>query len=312
MINVLIFYKYIEIKNPEEMRIWQRNLCQSLDLKGRILLGTEGINGTLAGSEENTAKYIEAMNDHPLFSGIDFKTSFSDNQCFPKLKVKVRQEIVRLGIDPHVLTPDDGGKHLSPEETHQLLASSPEDLVVFDARNAYEAKIGKFTGAITPDIENFRDLPKFIDENSELFKDKQVLMYCTGGIRCERATAYLKQKNIAKDVYQIKGGIHRYIEQFPDGFFRGKNYVFDGRIAVRVNKDILSTCELCNISCDDYTNCINAVCNKHYIACQPCIKQLNNTCSTECMNKVANHDVVIRKEPAKTAHAVTADLEGNR
>ena len=128
------------------------------------------------------------------------------------------------------VTAKNGGKHLTPEETHNLIAQKPNDLVILDARNDYEWRIGAFEGAIKPDIEHFRQFPKFVDDNLEQFKDKQVLMYCTGGIRCERASTYLKEKGVAKNVYQILGGIHRYAEQYPDGFFRGKNYVFDDRI----------------------------------------------------------------------------------
>ena len=185
--------------------------------------------------------------------------------CFPKMEIKVKKEVVHLGIDPEALTINSGGDHLNPDQVHELLKNKPEDLVILDARNDYEWRIGKFENAITPEIKNFRELPEFIDENIDTFKDKQVLMYCTGGIRCERATAYLNEKNVAKKVLQIEGGIVRYCEKYPDGFFRGKNYVFDRRVAVKINDDILTHCDLCNATCDEYTNCINAECNEHYI-----------------------------------------------
>ena len=142
-----------------------------------------------------------------------------------------------------------------------------------------------------PDINHFRELPEYIDTHLDQFKDKQVLMYCTGGIRCERASAYLKSKNIAKQVYQIEGGIHRYVEQYPDGFFRGKNYVFDNRITLKVTDDILGTCLICTTLCDNYTNCLNAKCNKHFICCDPCLNKLNNTCNTVCHDFVGHNKV---------------------
>ncbi|MEX0939911.1 MAG: rhodanese-related sulfurtransferase [Candidatus Babeliales bacterium] len=304
MNKILLFYKYIDITYPGKIREWQRTLCESLNLKGRILIAHEGINGTIGGSPTDIEKYIIEMEKSELFHDVDFKESYAQGESFPKLKVKVRAEIVRLGVDPEKIHAKNGGKHLTPEEVHALIEKKPDNLVILDARNTFEAKVGKFNEAIVPDIEYFRDLPKFLDEHEELFKDKQVLMYCTGGIRCERASAYLKTKNVAKDVYQLEGGIHRYIEKYPDGFFRGKNYVFDGRVSVRVNDDVLSTCEQCNKSCDEYTNCVNAECNKHCILCVTCIKALENTCSTACLKKVQAQEVIMRTIPAKTSEAL--------
>src|SRR5438477_7025627 len=267
MNKIILYYKYIDIAYPKQVMKWQQEICKQLELKGRILISHEGINGTLGGSIENLDRYKDLMNEHELFGAIDFKESPGGSECFPRLAVKVRSEAVSLGIPYDELTPRNAGQHLTPEQTHDLIANKPEDLVILDARNNYEWAIGKFENAITPDIENFRDLPQYFEQNLDQFKDKQVLMYCTGGIRCERASAYLNEKNIAKKVYQMEGGIHRYVEQYPDGFFRGKNYVFDARIAVRVNDDIIGSCAICNQPCDDYYNCLNALCNDHFICC---------------------------------------------
>ena len=245
MNKIILFYKYIAIEYPKQIMKWQKEICQNLGLMGRILISHEGINGTLGGSTDNLEQYKNLMSAHELFGEIDFKESSGAPECFPRLSVKVRNEAVSLGIPYDHLTPRNGGRHLTPQETHQLLTEKPEDLIILDARNNYEWAVGRFENAITPPIENFRDLPHYLDKNLDTFKNKQVLMYCTGGIRCERATAYLNEKNVAKKVYQIKGGIHRYVEQYPDGFFRGKNYVFDGRIAVKINDDILGSCALC-------------------------------------------------------------------
>lgn len=279
---ILLFYKYIQIDNPVQIQTWQKELCKSLGLTGRILLAHEGINGTLGGSQESTDAYIQAMNQHPLFGDIDFKTAEGGAQAFPRCKIVIKKEIVHLGIDSQALTVADTAQHLTPEQTHQLFLNPPKDFVVLDGRNNYEAAVGKFVGAITPDIRYFRQFPEYIDQNIDQFKDKTVFMYCTGGIRCERASAYLNKKNVAKKIYQVDGGIHRYAEKFPDGFFRGKNYVFDQRITVKVNDDILATCLNCSTPSDDYFNCLNALCNKHFTSCVVCLDKFAKTCGVKC------------------------------
>jgi len=291
MNKIILFYKYIAIEYPKQIMKWQHEICQNLNIKGRILISHEGINGTLGGSIEALDEYKNIMSTHELFDAIDFKESDGDAECFPRLSVKVRNEAVSLGIPYDQLTAANAGQHLTPDQTHQLLTENPADLVILDARNDYEWAIGRFKNAITPNIENFRDLPQYLDQNIEQFKDKQVLMYCTGGIRCERASAYLNEKNVAKKVYQMEGGIHRYVEQYPDGFFRGKNYVFDGRVSVRINEDILSSCALCAKPCDDYYNCLNATCNKHFICCNDCVQVYENTCGSTCQTLIKEKKV---------------------
>lgn len=296
--KILLFYKYVNICNPHEIADFQREICERLSLKGRILIADEGINGTVGGSIESILAYKNIMLQDPLFCDIDFKESEGDSYYFPKLKVKVKKEIVNLGLDKQIYNADNGGIHLDPKEVHNLLNNKPEDLVILDTRNNYEWAIGTFNDAILPDIKNFRDLPEYISSSLDQFKDKQVLMFCTGGVRCERATSYLKSFNVAKSISQIKGGIHRYIEQYPEGHFRGKNYVFDGRIAVKVNDDILSSCFICSIKYDEYTNCFNAKCNKHIVACPACINKYNNTCGQECFDLVNSKSVNVRTIPA--------------
>lgn len=298
--KILLFYKYVDITYPEQIRKWQEKLCKQLALTGRVLIAHEGINATLGGNDQALESYKEEINAHPLFGNIDFKESEGDERHFPRLRVVVRTEITKLGLDPQIITAKNGGIHLSPQEAHTLMQEAPQDLLIFDARNNYESRIGTFKNAITPDIDNFRDLPNYIENNLDLFKDKEVLMFCTGGIRCERASSYLKSKSVAKTVYQIEGGIHRYAEQFPDGFFRGKNYVFDGRIAMKITNDVLSSCEICSIPYDDYINCFNAECNKQFIGCEPCLLKLGNTCSQKCHELVEQNKVVVRKIPKKT------------
>lgn len=299
MEKILLYYKYVQIDNPHQIVKQQRKLCEDLGLKGRILIGYEGINGTLVGPEAATQEYKKQTMADERFTGIDFKESPGSLDDFPKLRVVFRKEIVSLGVDPEKLTVDQGGKHLTPEEVHTLLENKPENLVILDTRNNYESAIGTFTGSIIPDIENFRDLPKYIDQNIDQFKDKKVLMHCTGGVRCERATSYLNEKGIAQEVYQIEGGIHRYVEKYPEGHFRGKLYVFDGRVAMKINNDILSDCVNCKKPCDDYTNCVNAQCNKQITQCIDCRKEFQNTCSTSCNELVLQKKVNIRTIPKR-------------
>ncbi len=300
--KILIYYKYIDLEDPHAIKRWQQELCTQLGLTGRILIGVEGINGTVGGTDEAAEAYIKAMHEHPLFADMPIKSSIGGAEHFPRLRIAVRDEIVTLGISPKDLKPSGPGTHLSPEQVHELLTNKPEDLVVLDTRNTYETQIGTFRDAIIPDIENFRDFPEYIEKNLDQFKGKQVLMFCTAGVRCERATSVLQQKNVAKAVYQITGGIHCYTEQFPDGHFRGKNYVFDGRVAVKVNDDILANCYVCAIPFDEYTNCINVLCNRQYPCCPACLEKLGNTCSTACQALVRDHKVEVRTIPKRPEH----------
>lgn len=303
MKTILLYYKYTDIQYPLTYVKWQKELCDSLGLKGRIIIATEGINGTIAGTQESCDAYRAAMDNHPLFDGIDFKQSICEGDPFPRLRVVEKEEITRMGKSPAEISYKNSGTHLSPEQAHALIGSNKE-LVILDGRNNYEAAIGKFTGAIVPDVETFREFPDYIDNNQELFKDKEVLMYCTGGIRCERASAYLKSKNVAKQVYQITGGIDRYAQAFPDGYFRGKNYVFDGRIAVAVNDDILGTCALCNVAADDYYNCVYTGCNKQLIICTTCVRDHHATCSQKCKEIITTDPALVRITPHRTASCI--------
>lgn len=297
--KLIVFYKYVTIQYPEQIVKWQKALCQELNLKGRIIIATEGINATVGGEDHEIQAYVAAMEQHELFKQIDYKYSAGSAELFPRLYVVVRDEIVNLGVPAELRQRDLTGQHLTPDQVHELLTNRPKDLVVLDTRNNFEWAIGTFTDAITPDIYRFRELPEYIDQNLADFKDKQVLMFCTAGVRCEPITAYLNQKQVASKVYQIEGGIQRYIEVYPDGHFRGKNYVFDGRIAMRVNSDILGKCYLCAIPFDDYTNCLNAACNKHYLGCPDCLVKYQNCCSEKCQNLVLTAQTHTR--PARPA-----------
>lgn len=294
MAKVLLFYKYTEFECPKRILKWQMKICKELNLTGRIIIAHEGINGTVGGSDESTERYKKILKEHPQLQDMDIKESAGGAECFHNLRVVVKDEIVNLGLKEKAAHITNTGVHLTPEEVHTLLSDKPEDLIVLDTRNVVESAIGAFEGAVKADINHFRDFPQYVDEHLDEYRDKKVLMYCTGGVRCERATAYLKEKGVAQEVYQIEGGIHRYAEKYPDGHFRGKNYVFDRRISVKINDDILGSCSLCDKPCDDYNNCLNALCNKHYITCASCADQFNKCCSNTCKDLLLSQKVKAR------------------
>ena len=271
----LLYYKYTQLADPAAEMRSQRELCDRLGLKGRILLAEEGINGTVAGTPEATDAYMAAMAAHPLFSDIVFKVEPSKIIPFPRLRIKVRPEIVTLGVD---VDPADTAPKLTPAEFHQLIQN--EDIVLFDARNNYESAIGRFKGAVTPSISLFKDLPEALDDYEEL-KDKKVVTYCTGGIRCEKASALMKQQGF-KDVAQLDGGIIKYLQAYPDGEFEGSCFVFDGRGKVTYGSGApIASCQFCDNATDHYQNCANPRCHALMLVCESC-QATTQVCSTDC------------------------------
>lgn len=281
--RVLLYYKYVHIADPAQFVNEQKILCQKLQLKGRILIAQEGLNGTVCGTIEQAKEYQAALRSDPRFVDIEFKEHDYDANPFPKLKVKLRQEIVTLGVPD--LSSEEAGQHLSPEQWHEL--AQQEDVVVLDVRNNYESTIGKFQNAITPDIDNFRDLPVWLQKHQEL-KDKKVLIYCTGGVRCEKASGLLKRSGV-QDVYQLHGGIINYGKHIPDGLWQGSCFVFDDRMAVPVNDEehhqVISECQYCKTPTDTYYNCCNMECNALILLCSDCRAKSNQACSLECAQK---------------------------
>ncbi len=303
MEKIILYYKYVPIEHTDVIALWQKELCQKLDLKGRIIIAPEGINGTLGGQEYAIKDYQAVMAAHPLFGDIDFKSSSGCRDDFPRLQVSVKKEIVRLGISPETVRSENAAVHLSPQKAHKLIAKKDKHLVIFDARNVYESDIGAFEGAITPDIKTFRELPGYIDAHLELFKDKDVLMYCTGGVRCERASAYLATKNVARSITQIAGGIHRYLEEYPEGFFKGKNFVFDGRMALKATDDVLGRCKECNRPYDIHKPCSYTHCHGLILLCPDCAKVSDSTCSPSCSSLISQDGTKKRPDTQKTVGA---------
>jgi len=288
--TILLFYKYAQIDNPEEVRDWQMELCQKLGLKGRLIVAHEGINVTLEGTTENVQKYIEELEKDSRFLNIHFKKSKGTGDAFPKLSVKVRKEIVSLhlenDIDPNQIT----GKHLMPEELKQWYESGKEFYVI-DMRNDYEFKVGCFKDSVLMPIQNFRDIPSALSYIEHL-KDKTVLPVCTGGVRCEKASGLLVREGF-KDVYQLYGGIVNYMEKFPAQEFKGTLYVFDKRITMDFDPEdrheVIGRCDKCGSDTEMFANCRNKQCNKHILCCSECRMDDGTVfCSQQCEELVLN------------------------
>lgn len=287
--QILLYYKYVEIGDPEEFLKDQKALCGKLNLKGRILIAGEGINGTVEGLVSDTEEYIRLMNDDLRFINMHFKKSSGTGQAFPKLSIKLRDDIVSnhikdLGLNPNKIT----GKYLTPEELHEWIKSGKRFFMV-DMRNDYETAIGFFKGSILAPFENFRDMPKILPEIEHL-KGETILTVCTGGVRCEKASGFLLQNGF-NDVYQLYGGIVSYMEKYPNEDFLGKLYVFDGRVTMGFNTEdpkhvVVGKCSKCGTPADNYYDCKNVFCEgkRHFISCKECIFQYQGFCSHNCFS----------------------------
>lgn len=290
--QILLYYCYTPIEDPEGFVIEHRELCERLELVGRILVAKEGVNGTVSGTSEHTAEYMAVLGSDPRFADMPFKIDPSDGHAFPKLSIKARGEVVRLAlgiddVDPNVTT----GKRLEPDEWLAVMEEQADDVVILDGRNRYEAALGHFKGAVCPDIENFRDFPTWFAEHREEFEGKRVLTYCTGGIRCEKLSGYLLKEGI-EDVSQLEGGIVRYghDETVAGKNFDGRCYVFDERIVVDVNhtdtNTIVSVCEGCGEKSDRYVNCSLMSCNRQHFLCEACEQKAGRICSDACREAI--------------------------
>jgi UPF0176 protein len=275
--KVLLYYAFTPIEDTNAVLLWQRTLCEGLDLKGRILISTHGINGTLGGEMEVLKKYIKATKLYPGFKHIDFKWSEGTGDDFPRLRIRVRDEIVSFGapgeliVDVHGVV--GGGVRLRPAEVNQLVADRGDEVVFFDARNAFEAKIGKFKNAIVPDVATTRDFVNELESGKyDDLKDRPIVTYCTGGIRCEVLSSVMKSRGF-KEVYQIDGGIMRYGGEFGDqGLWEGSLYLFDARMnhEFSASSKVLGRCERCGNPTSKFSNCANLACRKLILLCEVC------------------------------------------
>jgi UPF0176 protein len=275
---VVLYYKYVRLcETQDELQAFaaaHERLCSSLGLTGRVRVAREGVNGTLGGSSAGVQSYINHMQQQPQFADVDWKTSESTVEPFPELQVRVVAEIVALELPDDAYDLQRRGQHLTPEQFRAAqLGTNPEAIAVIDVRNTYEFQVGHFAGALNPKTRRFGQFPQWVrDELPTLQQKDKVLMYCTGGIRCEKASAYLKHLGL-ENVYQLEGGIHRYLERFPDGggLFQGKNFVFDQRVTVASeDKSVTGQCERCNVPHDTLSGTRCAYCRMHVLLCEAC------------------------------------------
>lgn len=278
--KVILFYRFTPLTDPEAIRLWQRTLCESLGLRGRILVSRQGINATLGGAMADLKRYVKATKAYRGFHDLDVKWSAGTGQDFARLRVRVRDELVSFGAADE-LTVDDhgivgGGVHLSAREVHELLARRGGDVVFFDGRNAFEAAIGRFRGAIVPAADTTRDFVRILDSGAyDHLKSRPIVTYCTGGVRCEVLSALMTARGF-DEVYQIDGGIVRYTQEFANrGLWEGSLFVFDDRRHVRVGDDdaVLGRCERCATPTSHYENCANSSCRALVLLCEDCVRR---------------------------------------
>lgn len=297
----LSFYAYAKIEDPKKFRDELFIAWNALDALGRIYVAHEGINAQMSVPAENFDAFRETLEAYDFMKGIRLNIAVEqDNYSFLKLTIKVRNKIVADGLNDETFDVTNKGIHLKAREFNSLLENP--DTIVVDFRNHYESEVGHFEGAITPDVESFRESLPIINEQLKNFKeDKNLLMYCTGGIRCEKASAYFKHQGF-KNVYQLEGGIIEYTRQIKEegieSKFIGKNFVFDHRLGERITDDIISQCHQCGKPCDNHTNCANDACHLLFIQCDECKAAMENCCSAECQETIhlsVDEQVKLRK-----------------
>jgi len=279
MQKVILYYKFVPVPDPDTAMFWQRCLCEKLNIKGRIIVSEQGINGTLGGDMADIKKYVKEMNLHPLFKKIKYKWSDGVGDDFPRLSVKVKKELVTLAPDEE-FDVFNSTKGLSPEKWHEYIENNP-DVLILDARNDYESDIGAFKGknVVKPKIGSFKEIKQ---ELEKLPKDQPILTYCTGDIRCEYLSAYMSHKGFP-EVYHLDGGIVKYGQKYGDkGHWEGKCFVFDDRMKLWFSSDAkdIGGCSICESNTSDHINCANKECNKLILMCDLCKAQ--SVCSQDC------------------------------
>lgn len=313
--RVLLYYKYVPIEDPETFAAEHLAACKEIGLKGRILVSHEGINGTCSGTIEQTDAYMEMMNNDERFKDIMWKMDDADGHAFKKMHVRAKNEIVHLGLEDDINPNELTGTYLSPKEFYEQMQQ--EDTIVLDARNDYEYDLGHFRGSVRPDIRNFRDLPQWIKDNKDQLEGKKILTYCTGGIRCEKFSGWLKREGF-EDVSQLHGGIHTYgtDPEVKGQLWDGQMYVFDNRIAVPINrvehvivgKDIFD-----GTPCERYVNCANPECNDKILCSEENEHKYMRSCSHECRTHprnryVVEHNMTPEQVEERLAALQTADV----
>jgi UPF0176 protein len=285
--KTISFYRYHILDNPQEFRDELFRDWFPLDCFGRIYVAREGINAQMSVPEHHWDAFVETLKKHEILRDIPIKYAIEDDgKSFYKLTIKVRPKLVADGLNDDAYDVTNVGKHLSGVEFHNYIGQ--ENTVVVDMRNYYESEIGHFEGAICPEADTFREELEIVTDLLEDKKDKKVLLYCTGGIRCEKASAYLKHQGFS-DVNQLHGGILEYARQIKtaqlDSKFIGKNFVFDERLGESVNGEIISKCHQCGKPCDSHTNCANHGCHILFIQCPECAEKYHGCCTPECADE---------------------------
>ena len=295
------FYQYAKIGNPQVFRDTLFIKWESIDVLGRIYVAHEGINAQLSLPADKFNDFKEHLDTISFLNGIRLNVAREqDNKSFLKLKLKVKYKIVADGLDDDTFNHMDIGVHLKADKFNEII--DDPNTVLIDMRNHYETEIGHFNNAITPDVDTFRESLPIIEEDLKEHKeDKNLAMYCTGGIRCEKASAYFKHKGFKK-VYQLEGGIIEYARQIEaeglENKFRGKNFVFDERRGERISDEIISICHQCGKPCDTHSNCANVACNLLFLQCEECKATMDNSCSKEC-KEISNLPFEEQKELRK-------------
>jgi UPF0176 protein len=286
--RVLLYYCYTPIEDPEAFRIQHHQYCADLGLRGRIVIAAEGINGTVSGLAPACETYMQHLKADPRFSQVDFKVDQHPQHAFQKLNVRVKPEIVHADL-PHIKPHERTGQYVSPQELERIQAE--ENVILLDVRSNYEHQVGRFKNAITLDINHFREFKEQLPQLAP-YKDKKIITYCTGGIKCEKASAYLLEQGF-QNVYQLHGGIIKYGNETAGEAFEGKCYVFDNRLTTDINKKSPSTigkCHICHTTCDRMVNCANPACNEHVPLCTACAKRLEGACSEACQKHPDKRD----------------------
>jgi len=283
--TVILFYKYTHIPDTQAFYAEERERCQRLGIKGRMIIAEEGINGIYETTTENVEKYIAELTNNPLFTDVQFKKSPGNGHVFPRLSIKVRKEIVslHLGNNEDFNPADFTAQHLKPTELHEWF-NKKEDFVIVDMRNDYEHIVGHFKNSVLPPLKTFRDLPKVLPKLEHL-KGKKVLTVCTGGVRCEKASGYLLKRGF-KDVYQLDGGMVSYMEQYPMQNYNGAMYTFDTRKVIDYDHgqhEIIGRCTRCKGKTENYVDCINMSCPSQFLECTSCFEKKGKlACSLGC------------------------------
>lgn len=310
---VIAFYLFTSIADPHAEIAKHRAFFEERDVKSRIYISYEGINAQMSALKEHALEYIEWMRQDERFKDIDFKIHSYHEQVFPRTVVKFRKQLVALD---HNANPHKGGEHISPAVWKEMLEKE-KNILLLDVRNDYEWKIGRFAGAVKPELDMFRKFPEYVKELKEEYdlKNTKVMMYCTGGIRCELYSALMKDEGF-ENVYQLNGGVIRYGLEQGEDLWEGKLFVFDDRLAVPLKEDTkalpISGCHFCGQPSDVYHNCANMDCNTLFLSCPDCAEKMQGACqpSCQCAPRMRVFEKVARPKPFRRKHLCATVLTG--